>query len=425
MSGDLTVDNGTSTTLSVKCNDGGNALIRANGDSQGTGALEVGQSNSYGGGISYNGDGSPAFVSGETNDNITFYRLENGTRTEVFHYPYNSNTVNFNSTPTAGGVSLAKTTDIGNGTLTVQGTGALGGSGTFTANQSGNTTISISHDDTSSQASVNNSGRTYIQDITLDEYGHITGITSATETVVNTDTNTNQLTTFVVEDGDGTEVTISHGKEWKFVEGGGIDINWTDTSTGSDGDPFDLTISHVDTSSQGSVNNSGGTVIQDVTLDGYGHVTGLTSYNLDGRYYTETEADSRFVNVTGDTMTGPLEISTSTNEHLILSGSTDPFIRFQEGITDKAYIQWNDNGFFDFRNQENGQFKFQSTVDGQSSDLILIRNDTSTASGNDLGSVNFGHTDGSTDFPTQTLACLLYTSPSPRDGLLSRMPSSA
>ena len=56
------------------------------------------------------------------------------------------------------------------------------------------------------------------------------------------DTNTNQLTTFVVEDGDGTEVTISQDKEWKFVEGTGIDIDWTDTSNGSDADPYDLTI---------------------------------------------------------------------------------------------------------------------------------------------------------------------------------------
>jgi len=83
------------------------------------------------------------------------------------------------------------TVSVGNGTLTVQGTGALGGSGTFTANQSGNTTVSISHDDTSSQGSSNNSGRTYIQDITLDTYGHVTGLATATETVVNTDTNTN------------------------------------------------------------------------------------------------------------------------------------------------------------------------------------------------------------------------------------------
>ena len=37
----------------------------------------------------------------------------------------------------------------------------------------------IDHEDTSSQASVNNSGSNFIQDITLDTYGHVTGITSA------------------------------------------------------------------------------------------------------------------------------------------------------------------------------------------------------------------------------------------------------
>ena len=71
------------------------------------------------------------------------------------------------------------------------------------------------------------------------------------------------------------------------------------------------TISHADTSSQSSVNNSNGTVIQDVTLDTYGHVTALGSVDLDGRYYTETEADNRFVNVTGDTITGSLTINTN------------------------------------------------------------------------------------------------------------------
>ena len=43
---------------------------------------------------------------------------------------------------------------------------------------------------------------------------------------------------------------------------------------------LDRTISHADTSSQASVNNSGTTVIQDVTLDTYGHVTGLNSVAL-------------------------------------------------------------------------------------------------------------------------------------------------
>jgi len=46
--------------------------------------------------------------------------------------------------------------------------------------------VTLSHSDTSSQGSVNNSGRTYIQDITLDTYGHITGLSSATETVTDT-----------------------------------------------------------------------------------------------------------------------------------------------------------------------------------------------------------------------------------------------
>jgi hypothetical protein len=49
------------------------------------------------------------------------------------------------------------------------------------------------------------------------------------------------MSTFILEDGDGTEVTISDAKEVKFIDGAGIDINWTDTSTGSDGDPYDLT----------------------------------------------------------------------------------------------------------------------------------------------------------------------------------------
>ena len=64
-------------------------------------------------------------------------------------------------------------------------------------------------------------------------------------------TNTNTVDMgdgFVVEDGDGTEVTITENKELKFVEGGNIDINFTDTSTGSDGDPFDLSFSVPDAS---------------------------------------------------------------------------------------------------------------------------------------------------------------------------------
>jgi hypothetical protein len=47
--------------------------------------------------------------------------------------------------------------------------------------------VTVAHTDTSTQATVTNTGRTYIQSITLDGMGHVTGLASATETV--TDTN--------------------------------------------------------------------------------------------------------------------------------------------------------------------------------------------------------------------------------------------
>ena len=90
---------------------------------------------------------------------------------------------------------------------------------------------------------------------------------------------------FLRSDGDGT-----------FTWATPTDTNTT-YSAGSGLSLSGTTFSHTDTSSQSSVNNSNGTVIQDVTLDTYGHVTGLTSYNLDGRYYTETEADARFLGI--------------------------------------------------------------------------------------------------------------------------------
>jgi hypothetical protein len=71
------------------------------------------------------------------------------------------------------------------GTITSGGTAVVLASRTVTAGTgltgggalSGN--ITISHDDTSSQASVDNSGSTFIQDITLDGFGHVTGLVSA------------------------------------------------------------------------------------------------------------------------------------------------------------------------------------------------------------------------------------------------------
>ena len=107
MFGNLLIDNGNTTTLTVRGNSSGTAGVRAggsagSGSSQCTGYLEAHQDEGHGGGISYNGDGTPSFVNNETADHVTFYRLSGGTRERVFSYPYNSNAVSFR-----GGISAS------------------------------------------------------------------------------------------------------------------------------------------------------------------------------------------------------------------------------------------------------------------------------------------------------------------------------
>jgi len=110
-------------------------------------------------------------------------------------------------------------------------------------------------------------------------------------TDTNTDTNTNRLTTFTVEDGDGTAVTMSHGKRFKFVEAAAsvsgssnyINMNWVDTSPGSTGDPYDLAISHNKTDRTNTTNStspgySGSfTVVDNITTNPEGHITAVNT----------------------------------------------------------------------------------------------------------------------------------------------------
>tara|TARA_R110002012_G_scaffold172742_2_gene337578 strand:- start:934 stop:2364 length:1431 start_codon:yes stop_codon:yes gene_type:complete len=110
-------------------------------------------------------------------------------------------------------------------------------------------------------------------DIVL-EAGEGLSISRSSDTITFTnsnpeDTNTNQLTTFTLTGDSGSNQSIAHGNTLDIAGGNAIStvVGATDT----------VTINHDDTSSQTSVDNSGSTYIQDVTLDTYGHVTGLTS----------------------------------------------------------------------------------------------------------------------------------------------------
>jgi|TARA_R100000084_G_scaffold103617_1_gene59709 hypothetical protein len=78
----------------------------------------------------------------------------------------------------------------------------------------------------------------YLENLTESTQDHVVGIDDDGK-LYKQDRGTTD--SFTVEDGDTTDVVISNGKHWKFVEGGGININWTDTSTGSSTDEYDLT----------------------------------------------------------------------------------------------------------------------------------------------------------------------------------------
>jgi hypothetical protein len=109
--------------------DGYNAGFEAYGNSQGTGYLFAGQSSTYGGGIVYNGDGTPAFATGEAADQVSFFRKNVGVNEVVFSYPVNSNVVTFKDRiiigyPTAS-TDAARKDYVDNNFATLSGTGGV------------------------------------------------------------------------------------------------------------------------------------------------------------------------------------------------------------------------------------------------------------------------------------------------------------
>ena len=60
-----------------------------------------------------------------------------------------------------------------------------------------------------------------------------------------------------------------------------------------------------------------------------------------------------------------------------------------------------------------------------SSQALALKTDRDQPADIEADDIEFNFQKGTRTYLDNVLACLLYTSPSPRDGLLSRMPSSA
>ena len=329
----------------------------------------------------------------------------------------------------------ALTNDAGYTTNVGDITGVTAGGGITGGGTSG--TVTINHADTSSQASVNNSGATVIQDVTVDTYGHVTALGSKTLTAADvgaitgnqtitlsgdvSGSGTTSISVTVADDshnhiisnvdglqaaldgklstsgkaadsnlldgldstafylasnpsgytsnvgditgvtagtglsGGGTSgtVTLSHadtsalsGVYGSTADGTKIDTITVDANghvtavtTGATGDiqgvtagsgisgggtSGTVTISHADTSAQGSVNNSGTTFIQDITLDTYGHITSIGSATVsstgigDGQswQYPSRSMGTTYQNTTGKPIAVALRVGSNSTAML-------------------------------------------------------------------------------------------------------------
>ena len=192
---------------------------------------------------------------------------------------------------------------IGDATITIVAGDVLTGGGSFTTNQFANQTITINHQDVSAQANVDNSNGSVLQDINFDQFGHVIGVASIdldtryyTETELDAGQLDNRYYTETESDGrfafQTTTITGTNG----LTGGGDLSAN--------------RTISHADTSSQANVTfantSSAPEFVESISFDDFGHVVSVTKGIRN--YLDEATADARYVNVTGDTMTGDLEV---------------------------------------------------------------------------------------------------------------------
>lgn len=77
----------------------------------------------------------------------------------------------------------------------------------------------------------------------------------------------------------GTSQEVADGGTVTFAQGGGLSVAISGNDT--------ITYSHTDTSSVSDTSNSGLTVIQDLTFDTYGHVTGVASSDITSEVVSE------------------------------------------------------------------------------------------------------------------------------------------
>ena len=115
----------------------------------------------------------------------------------------------------------------------------------------------------------------YLEDLTTTSESNVLVVDS--DGKVSKNTSVGGSTTFTLTADGGSDQTISNGNTLTITGGNAISTTVSATDT--------VTINHEDNSSATSANNSGETWVQDLTIDTYGHVTGITSTASSNRHY--------------------------------------------------------------------------------------------------------------------------------------------
>tara|TARA_R100001015_G_C4630208_1_gene191678 strand:+ start:41 stop:2209 length:2169 start_codon:yes stop_codon:yes gene_type:complete len=192
-------------------------------------------------------------------------------------------------------------------------------------------------------SNVSNSGRTYIQSIGLDSNGHVTSVSTATETVTNTDTidmgdgfvvaaDTNTATTTITEN---DTLTISGGTNISTVSNpdGTITINngVTDNNQLANGSNFITSSANITGTSAGiTAGNVGAVKVVELTHGAGGVTNENTSNSTDSAVWTITHGmgSSRFYKVevvqdSGNYDTVYVDVTRPSNATIVVTFGSD------------------------------------------------------------------------------------------------------
>jgi hypothetical protein len=136
----------------------------------------------------------------------------------------------------------------------------------------------LSHADTSTQASLTAlTGANVVSDIDLDGFGHVTSLATRAMTLADLGytgaTDADNYGNWGLYTDNTFRNNITSGENVNFLGGNSITVSYSATNN--------ITINHADTSTQASLTAlTGANVVSDIDLDGFGHVTALSTREM-------------------------------------------------------------------------------------------------------------------------------------------------